>query len=120
MGWTEKKYLFLEKMSIKENEKLLSRLVEKFAKFLKSKYPVVELARGGKTIQYFKINESKFIRPAYMFGGTDNAFHNLVIIYSNSLDNLAKNDEDEGGQFFPEDFDSMESMFAAMLDEIES
>lgn len=38
---------------------------------------------------------------------------------SDSLDSLEKNDEDEGGQFFPEDFESKEAMFAAMLEEIE-
>ena len=93
---------------------------ERAFEILKKRYDIVEYQQDGKSIKCFKVANNRYVYPACMYGGTDNAFHNLVIVYSDSIPSMQRHDTEEGGQFFPEDYDSKEAMFDAMIEEIEA
>lgn len=110
MAWMEKNEI---------SQDVLQNLLNEFAQILASKYEqrVVETEHGD--VHCFIDPHGNYIYPAFMFGGVGDPFHFLVVEYAENEDEIKKAWEDEGGQFFPEDYESKEAMFEAMLKEIE-
>lgn len=98
----------------------LKRLVDEFAEIMKNRYDIVEFERDGQTNRCFKLDEDTYAIPAYMWGGKNNKFHCLVFCYANSPQDFSWYNQEEGGQYYPENYDSKEEMFNAMIKEIES
>ena len=111
MTWTELKY---------SSKETLIDLREEFREELKKKYQTVSIKTEHGTVECYVSAKGEYFYPAFMFGGKDNQFHNLVIEYAKSAEEIRKAWEEESNLYFPEDFESKESMFAAMLEEIES
>ena len=111
MIWKETKSFSLEQ---------LKDLRDEFGQILKKKYPALVVNVAGAEKECFKLPDGDIIYPSFMFGGTDNAFHCLVVEYAGTPEEIQDYLEEEGGQFFPEDYESKEKMFQAMLAEIES
>ncbi len=111
MGWMEKNGI---------TEKVLQELANEFADLLSDRYDQVIVETEHGDVHCFIDPHGNYIYPAFMFGGVGDPFHFLVVEYAENEDEIKKAWEDEGGQFFPEDYESKEAMFQAMLDEIES
>ena len=110
MTWMERKSISVD---------LLRSLCDEFNEKLKEKYSQLEIDVNGINTKVFRHNNGDVFSPGFMFGGTDNCFHCLVIKYAGDIEEFQQYLEEEGGQFFPEDYESKEEMFKAMLDEIE-
>lgn len=110
MTWKVKKSFSLEQLKVLRDE---------FEQILEKKYPVLVVSVAEAEKKCFKLPNEDIIYPSFMFGGTDNAFHCLVVEYAGAPEEIQEYLEEEGGQFFPEDYESKEAMFAAMLKEIE-
>lgn len=112
MEWTGKK-----KRSERAYREFLGELLSEFIKLLRQRYESVIIERNnGEKVECFIAPDSLFFFPGYMLGGD---FHCLVIEYAENREEIQKYWEDEGGQFFPEDFESKEALFNAMLKEID-
>ncbi len=97
----------------------LRRLRNEFEAFLEDIFPAIKIDIDGNAKKCFQLDNGDLIYPAFMFGGKNNTFHCLVIEYAGDADELIRSEEEEGAQFFPEDYESKEAMFEAMLKEIE-
>lgn len=111
MTWKELKY---------SSKEVLIKLREEFREELEKRYQTVSIKTEHGLIECYISGKGEYFYPAFMFGGKDNQFHNLVIEYAEDEDEIRKAWEEEGALYFPEDYDSKESMFVAMLKEIES
>lgn len=97
----------------------LRRLRDDFINLMEDRFPIIDVDVHGENKRCFRISNGDLIYPALMFGGKNNAFHCLVIEYAGNVGEIERYEEEEGRQFFPEDFESKEAMFTAMLKEIE-
>lgn len=102
------------------SKEALVELREEFREELEKKYQAVSIETEHGTVKCYVSGRGEYFYPAFMFGGKDNQFHNLVIEYAKSAEEIIKAWEEEGKLYFPDDFESKESMFATMLEEIES
>lgn len=111
MAWMEKKLI---------SQETLQSLLNDFAQALMSKFELTTIETEHGDIRCFIDNDGEYFYPAYMYGGANNEFHCLVVEYAGTEEEIKEGAEEEGGQYFPEDYDSKEAMFQAMLEEIES
>ena len=97
----------------------LRRLRDEFSTLMEDRFSIIDVDVNGKKKRCFQAGNGDLIYPAFMFGGKNNIFHCLVIEYAGNVGEIERYEEEEGRQFFPEDFETKEAMFQAMLDEIE-
>lgn len=112
--WMGKKY-----HSEKELKVLLTGLVDEFRDVLYERYKSLIVDVHGKERVCFKNSHGVFFYPGYMLDDTDTGFHCLVIDYADTIEEIKKYWDEEGSQFFPEDYKSKDELFEAMLAEIE-
>ena len=71
---------------------------------------------GKEYRRCFELPDGYICHPFIMIG---DGFNNLAIEYSESIDRMRVYDSDDGDLYHPDDFESKESLFEAMLAEIE-
>ena len=114
MAWMEKNYF---------SKSEFDKIIEELFAFVKTRYePVDTIERNGSKREVFYDGKELYFYPGYMYtkpkGDTaDSRF--FVIEYGETIEELRDDLGDEGGQFFPEDYESKEAMFEAILKEIE-
>lgn len=114
MAWMEEKYF---------SKTEFDKIIEELSTFIKAEYePADTIERNGSKHDVFYDGKGLFFYPGYMYTkpqGETADVRFFVIEYGESIEELQDDLGDEGGQFFPEDYESKEAMFEAMLKEIE-
>lgn len=98
------------------SEVRLRELKEEFSNILASKYKETVIDDGKEIRRCFELPDGSICHPFIMIG--DN-FNNLAIEYSEDIERMKVYDTEDGDLYPPDDFESKEALFKAMLTEVE-